>query len=206
MAQLSPRQAKIYKRLQAFWQRSGQLPELADLARSLKIDYTTLRQHLQALDKKGYVRFESRGVGRSPRLSLLKTPAGVPLIGSIPAGPLSEALEHPEGYVALKGKSAFFALRVQGDSMADLIQDGDVVLLEKSTRPRPGEICAVRFEQSDVTLKYLDWSSEKPEIVTLRPHNPLFPTLSLNSRDVYIAGVYRGLLRGDVIGLLYQEE
>jgi SOS-response transcriptional repressor LexA len=34
---------------------------------------------------------------------------------------------------------------------------------------RSGEICAVRVERSEVTLKYLDFTGK--DIYTLRPHN-----------------------------------
>ena len=137
----------------------------------------SLRQHLQALDAKGQLVFQSRGRGQSPHLELPLRATGVPVVGSIPAGSLQEALQEPEGYLPLKGGESFFALRVSGDSMADLIQDGDVVLFKKGAPVRSGEICAVRVGSSEATLKYLDWLDKKT--VALRPHNPLYPTLSV---------------------------
>jgi SOS-response transcriptional repressor LexA len=77
---------------------------------------------------------------------------------------------------------------------------GDVVLLERRPVRRSGEICAVRVEDDDVTLKYVD-GVDAPR-VTLRAHNPAFPARTLAAEAVRIEGVYRGLLRGDVAAAL----
>jgi repressor LexA len=86
--------------------------------------------------------------------------------------------------------------------MADAIQEGDVVLLNK--RPyKSGEVCAVRVDRSDATLKYLDLYVN-PEMVLLRPHNPAYPSVEVEAERVIVDGVFSGLLRGEVIGDLMQ--
>jgi repressor LexA len=189
--------------LQRRWEREGALPSPSQLAQELGLHYTTLRQHLQALAKKGYLRFEGQGVGRAPLVRLLGQ-GGVPLLGDIPAGPLSEAIEAPEGRLKLPGASSLYGLQVSGNSMADLIQDGDVVLLDKNARPHPGNICAVRLE-GEVTLKYLEWI-EGARTLKLRPHNPQYPTVEAAARALEVVGVYRGLLRGEVIQALLTDD
>lgn len=204
MKQLSSMQRKVYDRLRDHHQRSGDLPDLATFARSLGMHYVSLKQHLEALSKKGYLVFESRGRGRSPHLALPADATGIPVLGSIPAGPVSEAIAHAEAFLPLTGlRDQHFALRVHGDSMADLIQDGDVVLFEKrSSLPRSGEICAVRVQESDVTLKYLD--KLEADRFRLRPHNPHYPTVEVPAADVQIEGIYQGLLRGQIVGALLE--
>ena len=198
MEDLSPAQRKIYDRLLDLVRRHGVTPELADFARDLGIHYVSLKQHLEALHRKGYLTFESRGRGRSPSLTLPPQATGVPVLGGIPAGALSEASVEAEGYLPLPGMRAdVFALRVEGESMADLIQDGDVVLFAKRA-PRDGEICAVRVEGDDVTLKYVDRLT--PTTYALRPHNPRFTVVEVRAADLQIDGVYQGLLRGALVG------
>ena len=200
MRPLSPRQHKVYDRLLEHHRRHGGTPELSQLARSLGITYVTLKQHLEALAGKGYLSFESRGRGRSPVVTLPAAATGVPLLGAIPAGPLSLALAHPEGYLPLPGlDERHFALRVRGDSMADLIQEGDVVLLERALPERDGLVCAVRIEQDDATLKYLERAGAGR--LRLRAHNPAYGEQEVDARDVAVDGVYRGLLRGEVLDL-----
>ncbi len=173
------------------------------LASAFSIHPTTLREHLNAIARKGHLEIRSRGQGKSPYIRLLAT--GVPVVGHIAAGPLSEALEYPQGYLRLPAYPGKFGLRVQGDSMADAIQEGDVVLLKK--RPhKSGEICAVRVDRSDATLKYLDMYVNRPEMVLLRPHNPEYQAAEIESERVIVDGVFSGLLRGEVIDELMQGE
>jgi repressor LexA len=201
MRPLSPRQHKVYERLRDHHRRTGALPDLSELARSLGITYVTLKQHLEALAHKGYLTFEGRGRGRSPIVALPAAATGVPLLGSIPAGPLSEAVADAEGFLPLPGlDERHFALRVRGDSMADLIQADDVVLLERTPPARDGLICAVRIEGDDVTLKYLERMGR--DGFRLRAHNRDYPDLRVAAADVQVDGVYRGLLRGEVLDVL----
>ena len=203
MQQLSPQQRKVFDRLREWERRTGETPELSAFARGLGIHYVSLKQHLLALDRKGYLRFESRGRGRSPRLTLPEVATGVPLVGAIPAGPLADPAAHAEGVLRMPGLGdGHFALRVDGDSMADLLQSGDVVILERGAPARSGVICAVRVDDDDVTLKYLDHAADG--LVTLRAHNPAYPDLRLRPSQVQVDGAYRGLLRGDAVTALLQ--
>lgn len=161
---------------------------------------SALREHLDAIARKGHIEIKSRGRGRNPTVRLLT--AGVPVVGHIAAGPLSEALELPEGYLKLSSHPDRFGLRVTGNSMADIILDGDVVLLKKRLH-KSGDICAVRVDRSDATLKYLDLYVD-PGTVLLRPHNPEYPSAEVEAQRVVVDGVFSGLLRGDVIAELMQ--
>ncbi len=203
MNELPKMQRKVYERLCEVKERTGRAPDLAVFARELNIHYVSLRQHLEALHRKGFLVFESRGRGQSPRLELPLRATGVPVLGSIPAGPLSEALLEPEGFLPLSNAREQFALRVSGNSMADLIQDGDIVLFRQGMPERSGEICAVRVGSSEVTLKYVD--RLEPKTIALRPHNSQYPTVAVPAREVHIEGVYAGLVRGELIGALYED-
>jgi len=206
MEKPSTMQRKIYERLTELFMRSGEMPNLSDLAREIGITYMTLQQHLKALAKKGYLSFESRGRGRTPIVRIMRL--GIPILGGITAGSLEDRLQEPEGFLALYGgvSQDSFALRVEGESMSDLIQDSDVVILQKQQPRRSGEICAVCVSGTETTLKYVDWDSGKAKNeVILRPHNPDFPTVSVPASEVEINGLYQGLLRGELINTFYRE-
>lgn len=201
------KQLRILAALREAYARAGEMPELAALARDFNIRYPTLREHLDALARKGYLRLDSRGPGRSPKLTLLHSARGIPLYGDIAAGlPIGEE-PAAEGLLALPPNPERFALRVRGDSMADRIEAGDVVLLERRAPQRQGEICAVRVGDDDSTLKYLSWSgsTRHPSRYQLRPHNPAYPTLEVAPTALRVDGVYRGLLRGEVVHDLWIE-
>ncbi len=200
----SEMQNKVYRYLCQRFTKEHAIPNLSDVARYFGVTFVTLKQHLKALDKKGYLSYESRGRGRSPQVSLKRL--GVPLLGNITAGSLEERFESPEGYLALQGYTGIdtFALQVEGDSMADIIQDGDVVIFKANQPRRSGEICAVRIG-GETTLKYLEWKEKNSQAVTLRPHNPEYPTRKISSQELEVDGVYQGLLRGKLTELLYKE-
>jgi len=203
---LPPGQTRVLEAI-AGLVRQGLSPTAHDLTRALGIRPQSLRQHLAALEGKGLLRLHPMGHGRPTHLEL--TPAGklllglsIPLVGSIPAGPLEASQEEVAGLLALPGRPGLFALLVEGDSMAEYLLEGDVVVVERGRRPRPGEIAALLHE-GKTTLKYVYPRGKK---ILLKPHNPAYPTLELPAQEVEIQGVFRLLLRGQgalkALGLL----
>lgn len=190
MADLTPRQQEVLTSLRNM--DPEVTPSLNLLADRLGVHYVTLRQHIKALERKGYLRMRSHGRGRAPTITLQHQPAGIPIAGAIRAGGLHEALQDPEGYLALPATADTFALRVTGASMADLIQDGDLVLLRRDVDWMNGAICAVRVGEQ-ATLKHLTRDGSH---VILKPHNPRYPTTRYHASEVQVDGVYQGLLRG----------
>ena len=198
---LTPAQERVYQKLLDHNRRTGSLPDLSGLARNLGIHYVSLKQHLDGLQSKGYIEFESRGRGRSPHIALPSRATGVPCW--VNSGGSRAAISHPEGYLALPNlDDSTFALEVRGDSMADLIQPGDLVLLSRRDINRNGEICAVRVDEEDVTLKYLFKTSAG--LFELRAHNPAYQPMLIEANRLSVDGVYRGLLRGDAAGVLLE--
>jgi SOS-response transcriptional repressor LexA len=200
---LSPGQKRVYDKLVAYLKRYGVYPDLSEFADDLEIGYMSLRQHLRAMHDKGHLTFESRGRGKSPFLRLPPAVTGVRVLGNITAGLTSASDQHVEGYLHVPMQTNNFALRVYGHSMADIIQDGDVVLLKPGRPERSGQICAVRVGEGDTTLKYLDWVSK--DVWRLRPHNDEFETVEEPLSNLNVDGVYQGLLRGDILWTLYEE-
>jgi repressor LexA len=188
------KQLRILDALHEAYARDGRLPDLAELARRFEIRYPTLREHLAALEAKGH-----RLLG-GPIAS-----GGVPVYGEIAAGLPIGTYPEPEGYLRLPGMGEGFALRVRGDSMADRIEAGDMVLLSPGLPQRSGEICALRVGDDEATLKYLQWTGTQPTHYRLRPHNPAYATLEVPASEVHVDGVFRSLLRGRVVQDLMTE-
>lgn len=204
MKEPSRMQHKVYERLCNHYQKHGDMPILSQFARDMGITYMTLQQHLKALNRKGMLLFESRGRGKSPLVQLLRF--GVPVVGTIGAGQLRTETNDPEGYLNLHYLSDdSFALRVHGDSMADVVQNDDIVLMKQGMPEHSGIICAVEYD-GESTLKYVDWvQSADDEEIVLRPHNHDFAEQRVPRAETKIAGIYQGLLRGVVIDAFYRE-
>src|SRR5699024_4597909 len=115
---------------------------------------------------------------------------------------LSDAVSVTDEYLPLRGvRGASFALRVDGSSMADLIQPDDIVIFEKRQPLRDDEICAIRVAEDEVTLKYLRRIDDE---YLLTPHNPDYEPFTVPAADVSIEGTYLGLIRGHVASSLLE--
>lgn len=150
--------------------------------------------HLKALEKKGLI---SREPNRSRAIQLApeaQTETGMPLVGSIAAGSLTEAIEEAERFHFedwFPTKKNHFALRVKGDSMIEAsIQDGDVVICRKTKSANKGDIVAALTDEGDATLKY--WYPESNRI-RLQPANSEMKPIYC--RNVEVLGVVTGVVR-----------
>ena len=55
MGSLTDRQQQVYLKLKREWARLGRQPPLSEFALTLDMHYVSLKQHLQALEVKGYI-------------------------------------------------------------------------------------------------------------------------------------------------------
>ena len=125
---------------------------------------------------------------------------GLPVLGAVPAGPLSENLSQAEAILdeqeLLPHRPGDFLLIVDGDSMiGDGILHGDKVLIRPNTEPVNGEIAAVQVGNDyRATLKHVRFRPGRSKI-TLEASNSRYRPVVVPAGDVRIAGVYRGLIR-----------
>jgi len=180
------------------------VPELVE-----KLGYaaeSSLTPTLKILERKGVLEIIGGGRQRAYRIVRLTAKGrmmmglgGLPLLGSIPAGPLKEAIEHSGERVEpgdlLKYRAGDFLLRASGDSMTgDGIFDGDLVLLRPQVELRPGEIAAAYAgDNYESTLKHVHFEKEQ---VRLRAGNPAYRDILIPLAEWRgVAGVFRGLIR-----------
>ncbi len=119
----------------------------------------------------------------------------IPLLGFITAGLPIERVEYHEAVAVPQSMVSrnTYALKVRGHSMIDdNIQDGDVVIIEKTESATNGQsvVCLINNEQ--VTLK--KFYIEKQGI-RLQPANPDMAAIFLKNEDVQILGVVSGVVR-----------
>lgn len=168
---------------------------------------SSLTPTLKILERKGLVVISGGGAQGRPRVIRLTGQGrhavgrgGIPLLGSIPAGPLAEAVSEPDEFIeqdaVLPWRQGDFLLRVKGDSMiGDGILDGDKVLLRPGVECEPGEIAAVLVGDAyEATLKHVIPMPQEGT-VRLRASNPGYRDLVAPVEEVKIAGVFRGLIR-----------
>ena len=136
----------------------------------------------------------------------VKTPSftRVPLLSCVQAGlPTDHGdLCHDE-FVEIPGElpNGCYALRVNGDSMSPLIDEGDVVVIDPNRWPRPGDCIIARSELenlSEATIKRyypIGFDAEGREIFEARAFNPEYPTMHSDHQKLEVIGTVCKLIK-----------
>ena len=201
MIELTSRQRQVYDFLGWYRAQHGFSPTLQEIAAHLKVSGNLgVLRHLRALEKKGYLRRapgSSRGIVLSRPFSGPAT-CSLPVVGSVAAGQLSEALEHVEDYLAVdaslvRGEGSF-VLTVRGDSMIDArILDGDRVVVKPQATADNGDIVVAMLD-GEATLKRFCREDDR---VRLQPENPDMLPIILSAADgeLHIIGKVTAVVR-----------
>ncbi len=209
---LTKRQRMVLEFIEQYIRTSGYPPTYREIASHLGVSSTNgVNDHLAALERKGYL---SRRNQSARTLRILRTAdgapfeptpiprdgapeGGIPVLGQVAAGALSEAVEHAEETLALDPNlfgtpGEVFALRIRGESMIEAgIHDGDVVFVDRSGEPRRGDI-VVALVGDEATCKHFF-----PEggHVRLQPAHPEMAPILVPKPALRFVGVVTGVLR-----------
>lgn len=111
-------------------------------------------------------------------------PQRIPVLGSVPAGIPLEAIEDIVDYEDIPESMArngeFFGLRVNGESMVPVFNDGDTVIIQKQDSADTGDYVVAMINGGEATLKKLKRFDEG---IILIPNNPeFFPVTYTNDQ------------------------
>jgi repressor LexA len=191
------RQQQVFDFIQSYIDNNGYPPTLREICAHLGVSGTlSAMRHLDALEKKGYLKRDSgsRGIALT---SPTTVSASLPVAGTVRAGALTPAVEDISGYISFDrmllhgGK---FFLRVRGDSMISAcICDGDLVLV----RPQPiadNRDIVVAMVEGEATVKRF---FREADHIRLQPENPGMAAIIIpeGSHDVTIVGKVVGVYR-----------
>lgn len=118
-------------------------------------------------------------------------------LSAVPAGFPSPADDYVETGLDLerllvKHPSATFYVRAKGDSMLEVIESGNLLVVDRSIEARNGHIVIAALN-GELTVKYLRWRGAK---VSLVPNNEKFPPIDVTSiPDFRIWGVVTAVIR-----------
>jgi repressor LexA len=186
-------------------ERPAYVPELVEALKLARP--SSLTPTLQIMARNGFVDLPGKSAGGKRRAQIVRlTPkgrhalgiGGLPLLGSIPAGLISEAVAGAEEIIdpgaVLPWMPGDFLLRVRGDSMTgDGIMDGDLVLLRPNADVPNGSIAAACVgDEREATLKRVFFEEDR---VRLRAANPAYPDVVVPGASLWVAGIFKGLVR-----------
>lgn len=196
--QLTGRQQQVLAVIRDFILEYGYAPAIRQIGEKLGIVFpSAVFKHVLSLEQKGYLR---RVKGRIELAGLIQrgeSRVRVPLAGLVPAGRPREVFEHSgEGvdvpdWMIGRRQGNIFCVRVDGKSMVDAyIDDGDMVLVERTNTASSGEMVIALLPDGSVTLKRLKIDRNR---VRLIPENPEFSPIE--AEEVKILGRVVGVLR-----------
>ena len=121
----------------------------------------------------------------------------VSVLGSIAAGTPIEAIQHEVDKVALpedlQKNGEYFGLKVNGDSMIEAgINDGDTVIIKKTSTADTGQIAVVLIDEQEATLKRI---RKKGNTIALEAANKNYDTKIYASNRIKIQGRLISLYR-----------
>ncbi len=174
-------------------------PSLAEIA--FRFGYknrATVQQHLQAIERKGYIK-------KNPKLSrsieiILEDKYFIPhsILGEVAAGnPLTiypDSIDTIQLPTIVKMPAESFLLRVKGDSLKDaFIFSGDVIIVKPDTEFANGQIVVAILEDAAVVKRFykkggsIELHSENLEYkpIVIEANDPKFKIVGL------VVGIYR---------------
>lgn len=209
MSDLSLKQQAILDFLREFIEERDYPPTVRDIKTACKISSTSVVDYnLKRLEEKGLIRRDrevSRGIELIDRRRRPST-VSVPVLGAIAAGlpipvPSSDRWQSDVDDTItvtadmIGNRAEVFALRVKGQSMIeDLIDDGDIVILERVQTANDGDKVAVWLtDREEVTLKRI--YHEADGRIRLQPANRTMAPIFVDAGDVEIQGRLVSVIR-----------
>lgn len=203
MDQLTKRQDDILIYIKEYIVSHGYPPTVREIGKELGVSSpATIHTHLSKLVEKGFIRKDG---AKNRAIELLvdnefdfKDPGiiEVPLLGKITAGSPIEAIERPNEFFSLPAylvpnNKEVFTLTVSGESMINAgILDGDIVIVERRSDARNGDIVVAMTDENEVTLKTF---YKESNYFRLQPENDTMEPIILS--NVTILGKAIGLYR-----------
>ena len=212
---IKPPQEKILSFIRGYLEKHQMPPSLREIQDHCGFSAIgTIQYHLKKLAEAGYIEIKSR---LSRGIQLTDRALGIPILGSVPAGPAQLAFENVEGYITnvmddpkpmprmpasatrmaqttsvistTGDNRGLFALRVKGDSMINAgILDGDLVIIHPQNSAKSGDIVVARIGQEEATVKRL---VRKPGLIHLAPENPKYRPIPVDESTEIIGKVIR---------------
>ncbi len=192
---LTVRQREVLDFISELMKNRGYGPTVREIGDAFEIASPNgVMCHLKALEKKGLITRE-KNMSRAIQLTdAARAEEGIPLVGSIAAGSLTEAIEQAERISfddIFPAKKNTFALKVKGESMIEAqIADGDIVICRRTKSANKGDIVVAMTDEGEATLKY--WFPEANRI-RLQPANSSMKPIY--ARNVQVLGVVTGVVR-----------
>lgn len=147
---------------------------------------------------------DSKTETSEPPIRLVSNVTKVPLVSSVQAGLLTDHGDLCfDEHIEVPGQlpHGCYALKVVGDSMSPLIDDGDIVVVDPNRWPKPGDCVVARSEienLSEATVKRyfpVGFDETGREVFEARPFNEVYPTMHSVQQKLEVIGTVCKLIK-----------
>lgn len=202
---LTKKQKEVLDFIKKYIATHGYPPAIREIGAGLGLSSpATVHTHVKKLESAGCLKSTNSKfrtievVGDNEYIEQNEDVVKVPLLGKITAGNPIEAIEQPNEFFDLPASlipatATVFTLKVSGESMINVgIYDGDVVIVQKQSVARNGDIVVAMTPENEVTLKTfykeIDHIRLQPENDQMEPF--IFDTVTILGKAI---GLYRHL-------------
>lgn len=109
----------------------------------------------------------------------------IPVLGQVAAGIPIDAIENildwEEIPASMAATGEYFGLKIKGDSMLPIIEDGDVVIVRHQSQVENGEIAIVLVNGDEATAKKIKHTDTG---LMLIPNNPAFEPMFFSKEEI----------------------
>ncbi len=193
---VTKKQQQVLDFIEKYQKKNKYSPTLEEIQKKFKLaSVSTAHYYIQQLKNKKLLSKEESQHRAINVLSPHNT-SKIPILGTIAAGPASEAIENLNGYVVIpeneiKSPERCYALKAVGDSMIDDgVFDGDIVVIRQQSTADDGKMVVAIIDDNQTTLKRI--YKEKNRI-RLQPANQNL--LPFYRTEVEIRGVVEKIIR-----------
>lgn len=178
---------ELMKKLKLFiedcFEANHRMPTVREAAKEMNVSPSCVHRYLVEMAEKGYISYENGRLSTDKIDKMRLATNNAALVGSIPCGSPDEREAYVEDYmplpVSIFGADNLYILRADGDSMTEAgIDDGDLVVIKKTSHADIGDIIVALDEDNRNTLKRLEFDCDK-ECYYLHPENE-------NYNDIYV--------------------
>ena len=200
---LTSRQKEILDYMESFTVDNGYPPTVREICKATGLKSPrSVSQHLQALERKGYIQ-RGRDKSRAIRFLHKSVTAGssgdivrLRLLGKVFAGAAATAADLPETEFAMDrefaGSDKSFLMKVEGDSMIDAhIVEGDYIVVNPESETAHGDIVVAKIGEETTVKRY----EVRDGGVYLVPRNSGHEPIDITTTEARILGKVVGLIR-----------
>lgn len=179
----NPEKAKsIIEYVDSFFEKHRRSPSIREIEAGTGIPRDTVHRYIVHLNENKEIEYDgSNIITKTIDFLTKRTTQRLPVSGAIPCGIPQTEEEWKGEYIeissSLLGNGEYFVLLASGDSMFDAgINDGDYVIVRKTTQAEYGKIVVALDDESRNTLKRLEYDDKKKRPY-LHPENEKYKNI-----------------------------